>query len=169
MRTLRKFLLSFAVKPSQRRTKMSFLLANTTSLNNNSTILIVWSVCIGVCLGYVINFISKATEEKKAVTLGEIGFLNRRLLKVALRNGSSLRGIVSVVGGELAKISSEKRAAYDFEKARLYIHPDKRIKAEITYGKGEKWYVLLPFITLAIGCAYGMSKVMPLLVDALFK
>lgn len=161
---------------------MSFLLANTTSLNNNSTILIVWSVCIGVCLGYVINFISKAiagpfirallekgaTEEKKAVTLGEIGFLNRRLLKVALRNGSSLRGIVSVVGGELAKISSEKRAAYDFEKARLYIHPDKKIKAEITYGKGEKWYVLLLFITLAIGCAYGMSKVMPLLVEALF-
>ena len=161
---------------------MLFWLADTTSLNNDSTTLIVWAVCVGVSLGYIFNFLSKAvigpfirallekgaTEEGKAVTLGDMGFSNKKLLKLALRNGSSLRSIVSVVGGQLPEISNGKKTVYDFEKAKLYIVPEKKVKAEITYGKSEKWYLLILFIAIAVGIGFGMSTVMPILMEALF-
>ena len=31
-----------------------------TATQNNSTVLIIWAVCIGVVLGYIGNFVSKA-------------------------------------------------------------------------------------------------------------
>ena len=143
----------------------------------------IWGICIGVIIGFIGNFLSKAIVgpfvraliskgaigEENAISLREAGFLYRKLLMIALRDGSSLRNIVSVAGGSLPTITAGKKTAVDYEKALFYIPEDKKTKAHSTFGEGEKWYILLIFIVLAIGCAYGMSKVMPLLVDALFK
>ena len=153
-----------------------------TALENNSTELIIWGICIGVVLGFVGNFISKASMgpfvrallskgavgEDNAISLRDAGFLYRKLLMIAIRDGSALRNIVSVVGGKLPTVTAGGKIAIDYEKALFYIPEDKKSKAEATFNEGEKWYVLLIFIVVAIACAYGMSKVMPLLVEALF-
>ncbi len=152
------------------------------ALQNNSTELIIWAICIGVILGFVVNFLSKAIAgpfirallskgaigEENAISLRDAGFLYRKLLMLSLRDGSSLRNTVSVVGGKLPSITAGGKTAIDYEKALFYIPEDKKTKAQNTFGDSEKWYILLVFIVLAIICAYGMSKVMPLLVEALF-
>lgn len=154
----------------------------TASVQNNSTELIIWAICIGVVLGFVGNFLSKAIAgpfvraliskgaigENNAILLRDVGFLNKKFLLIALRDGSSLRSIVSVTGGALPTITAGKKTAIDYEKALFYIPESKKEKAQATFGDGEKWYILLIFIALAILCAYGMSEVMPLLVEALF-
>ena len=154
-----------------------------TALQNDSTELIIWGICIGVCLGFVGSFLSKAIQgpfvrellskgaigEENAISLRDAGFLYRKLLMIAIRDGSSLRNIVSVVGGNLPTITANGKTAIDYENALFYIPEDKKSKAAATFGKGEKWYILLIFIALAVLCAFGMSKVMPLLVEALFK
>ncbi|MBQ4511328.1 MAG: hypothetical protein II984_11435 [Clostridia bacterium] len=153
-----------------------------TSLPNGSTELIIWAICIGVSLGFVVNFVSKAIVgpfvrallaknaigEFNAISLREAGFLYRKLLMISLRDGSSLRNTVSVVGGKLPTITAGGKTAIDYEKALFYIPESKKQKAQNTFGEGEKWYILILFIALAILCAYGMSKIMPLLVEALF-
>ena len=154
----------------------------TASVQNDSTELIIWAICIGVVLGFVGNFLSKAIAgpfvraliskgaigENNAILLRDAGFLNKKLLLIALRDGSSLRSIVSVTGGNLPTVTVGKKTAIDYEKALFYIPESKKEKAQATFGDGEKWYILLIFIALAILCAYGMSEVMPLLVEALF-
>ena len=154
----------------------------TSTIDNSSTVLIIWGICIGVILGFVFNFLSRAITgpfvrallakdaigQDKAVTLKDAGFLSKRLLKLALRDGSSLRNTVAVVGGHLPTITANGKTAIDYEKALFYIPEDKKEKAGSAFGESEKWYILILFIVLAIACAYGMSKVMPLLVDALF-
>ena len=153
-----------------------------TALENNSTELIIWGICIGVVLGFVGNFVSKAIAgpfvrallsrgaigEDNAISLRDAGFLYRKLLMIAIRDGSSLRNIVSVVGGSLPTITAEGKTAIDYEKALFYIPEDRKTKAEATFSQGEKWYVLIVFIALAIICAFCMTKVMPFLVAALF-
>ena len=152
------------------------------ALQNDSTELIIWAICIGVVLGFVYNFISKsvagpfvralisknAIGEEKAISLRDVGFINRKLLLLNLRDGSPLRNTISVVGGNLPTITAGKKTAIDYEKALFYIPESKKEKAQVTFGDGEKWYILLVFIVLAIIVAFGMSKVMPLLVEALF-
>ncbi|MBR2025155.1 MAG: hypothetical protein IKA02_05045 [Clostridia bacterium] len=154
-----------------------------TALQNDSTVLIIWAVCIGVVIGFVGNFVSKAIAgpfvrallsegavgEDNAISLREAGFLYRKLLAFNLRDGSSLRNTVSVVGGTLPRITANGKTAIDYEKALFYIPKTKKEKAQNTFGEKEKWYILPVFIILAIICAYGMSTVMPLLVEALFK
>ena len=161
---------------------MWFNLTATTTIDNGSTELIIWGICIGVSLGFVINFLTSAISgsfvralleknaigEEKAATLNDIGYLNKWCLKLLLRDGSALRNTVSIVGGKLPTISAGGKTATDYTSARFYISSDKREKASSTYGNKEKWYFLVIFIVLAIGCAFGMTKVMPLLVDALF-
>lgn len=153
-----------------------------TALQNDSTVLIIWAICIGVCLGFIGNFVSKAITgpfvraliskgaigEDNAISLRDAGFLYRKVLMFALRDGSALRNTVSVVGGKLPTITAGGKTAIDYEKALFYIPETKKEKSQNTFGEGEKWYVLLLFIALAVACAYGMSKVMPLLVEALF-
>jgi len=155
----------------------------TASVQNDSTELIIWAICIGVVLGFVGNFLSKAIAgpfvraliskgaigENNAILLRDAGFLNKKLLLIALRDGSSLRSIVSVTGGNLPTVTVGKKTAIDYEKALFYIPESKKEKAQVTFGEGEKWYILPVFIVLAVACAYGMAEVMPLLVEALFK
>ena len=150
----------------------------TAILENNSTELIIWGICVGVILGFVGSFISKsivgpfvraliekeATKEEKAITLSELGFSSKKLLKLALKEGSALRNIVT----ELPYFSNLGENTTPSEESRFYIPQDKLDKAKITYGKGEKWYLLLLFVVLCIGAAFLMSAVMPILVEALF-
>lgn len=154
----------------------------TTALPNASTAFIIWGICIGVTLGFIFNFVSKAIPgpfvralfskdaigEDKAVSLRDLGFLNKKLTLRALRDGSPLRNMVSVVGGKLPTITANKKTAIDYEKALFYIPESKKSKAYAAYGEKERWYVLPIFIILAVAIAYGMTQIMPLLVDALF-
>ena len=159
---------------------MSFYLAGT--LNNNSTALIVWGVCIGVCIGFIINFVSKTIAgilprallskdcigEENAKTLSELGLSNKKLIKLFIKDGSTLRNTVSVIGGKLPKITANGKTAIDYTSARFYIPKEKKEKSSSTYGKCEKWYFLVIFLILAVACSFVMAKVMPLLVEALF-
>ncbi len=158
---------------------MSILLSTTSLV---SIELIIWAICIGVSLGFIYNFISRAIAgpfvrallnkdcigAEKGITLSALGF-NRVFLKLLLRDGSALRNTVSVVGDKLPTAQNGKRAVIDYQNARFYIAEAKKEKASATFGEKEKWYLLIVFIVLAVACAYGMTQIMPLLTDALFK
>ena len=152
------------------------------TLNNDSTILIVWGICVGVCIGFIGNFVSKtiagilprALLSKKCIgaenakTLSELELSNRKIIKLFIKDGSALRNTVSVVGGTLPKITANNKTAIDYSNARFYIASEKQEKARVTYEKGEKWYFLVIFIILAVLCSLIMAKIMPLLVETLF-
>lgn len=159
----------------------------STALDNTSVELIIWAICIGVTIGFVYNFVAKAIAGPfvRAILLGgyigaekgthlkdimpKINSLFAFILKLSLRDGSALRNIVSVVGGALPTKSEGKKTKRDTDSALFYIDESRVEKAKTTFGEKENWYLLIVFVALAIGCAYGMTKVMPILMDALFK
>ena len=155
---------------------------STAPLDNASTALIIWGVCIGVVLGFIYNFVSRwiagsfvrallsqdCVGQSKAISLKDAGFLGKKALHLLLADGSSIRRIIGVVGGTIPVITQGKRTKKDFESAKFYIIEESKDKASVAFGQKDKWYYLVLFIVLAVGCAYGMTKVMPLLMEGLF-
>ena len=137
--------------------------------------IVVWSICAGACLAFIINFVYRTIagpfvralisydhiSEESAVTLDEIK-MNKRILRFLLKDSSPLRAYVSVVGGEIPSFTEGKRKVLDFSSARFYVEESKREKSKNAFDEPEKWYLLIVFIALAIACAYGVSKIVPL-------
>ena len=143
-----------------------------------TSILVVWSICIGACLAFIINYIYRTVagplvrtlmaydhiSEESAASLDELK-MNKRLLRLLLRDGSPLRAYVSVVGGEIPSFTIGKRKSLDFISARFYVEESKKKKALNAFGEPERLIFVFVFIALAIGCAYGMSKIVPLFLS----
>ncbi len=148
------------------------------SAQHMSTDVVVWTICVGACLAFIINYIYRTvagplvrtlmaydhTSEESAVTLDELK-MNKRLLRFILKDSSPLRAYVSVAGGKIPSFTIGKRKVLDFGSARFYVDESKKEKARNAFGEPEKWYLVILFIALAIGCAYGMSKIVPLFLE----
>ena len=142
----------------------------------------IWAICIGVNLAFIVSFISRnvagkvvrlllasPSGEENAQTLTElgykkVGFINRVLLK----DGSSLRKIVHVYGGEIPMAeNTEGILVQDFESARFYIPESQRKHAEVSYGTKQNWIFLPFFVILSIAVSALMAWLMPLLMNAI--
>lgn len=142
----------------------------------------VWAICIGVNLGFIVSFLSRnvtgsivrrllalPTGEENAQTLQELGYKKVSFLnKVLLKDGSSLRKIVHVYGGQIPIVeNTEGVSVPDFESARFYIPESQRKRAEITYGAKQNWILLPIFVILSISVSALMAWLMPILMNAI--
>lgn len=103
--------------------------------------IVVWSLYIGFVVGIAITVLNRivlgglvrklvdrrAQTEGGALTIREVGCSNF-FVKIALRNGSSLRRIVLMAGE-----CNEKQKA-DFSTAKFYIPEENIHRAEVVYG-----------------------------------
>ena len=132
-------------------------------LSFDSPELIVWSACIGfniaMIVAYIIRkttgvFVSKlfdaeATDVESAKTLSELG-CKSRLLKLFLKDGSTLRRTVSVVSEDdkLPIIKGTKaKSMSDFANARFYIAEEKKDRAA-SFKKGKLGWKWIPICTI---------------------
>ncbi len=143
---------------------------------------IIWAICIGVNLGFIVSFISKningsivrkllegQTGEENAKTLSELGYEKISLwTRIILKDGGILRGVVNVVGGTIPKAeNTEGVLVPDFENAKFYILESNKKRAEITYGTKQKWIFLPIFIILSVIISALMAWLMPMLMNAI--
>ena len=143
---------------------------------------IIWAICIGTNLGYlymcfsrnivgniVRKLLASAQGEDNAKTLSELGYTKFSLFhKFLLKDGGILRSCISVVGGQIPKISnSNGEEEVSFDSAKFYISSEGKTKAMRSYGTPQKWIFLPIFIVLSVGVSYLMTLVMPILLDAL--
>lgn len=159
---------------------MQFLFADAEYLIPISSI--IWGICGGVNLAFILSFISRniigkivrsllafpeGEEAKK--TFSELGFKKVSFLaKVVLKEGSSLRNIVYVEGGKLpTKTESDGASSYDWENARFYIPESQKERAKSLYGKRQRWIFLPIFIIVSIGISALMAWLMPMLMNAI--
>lgn len=151
------------------------------SLAFDSPELIVWSACLGLNIAMVISFVLKriegsfiskllsfgASSIESAVTLSEVRESSNKALKLFLRDGSTLRSIVSLVGDSLPRESSEgKRSGKPiFDGARFYIPEDKLKKAESISKGALKWYFLPIYGILSVIITVIVIELLPILTN----
>ncbi len=145
--------------------------------------LIIWSICIGVNLGFLYNYFSNnvvgevvrrllnagATSEESAKTLPELGYTKFSFFhKVTLKDSSNLRRIISVVGNTIPRaINVEGVEGPDWENARFYIDEAKLQKAKSAYGTPQKWFYIPIFVVLSTILSALMAVLMPMFIEAL--
>ncbi len=147
------------------------------TINLSSTNLIIWSICAGVCLAFIISHIYKRLagtlvrtliayehlSKDTAVTLSELGLDNKRS-RFLLRDSSPLMAYVSVVGDSIPR---DENGRYDYASARFYVSEDKKEKASFAFGEPERLFTLLIFIAIVIGCAVALTKLVPIIIALL--
>ena len=142
--------------------------------------LIIWSICIGVNLGVLYNYYSKnivgslvrrlftINSEENAKTIKELGYKKCTLWhKLVLKDTSSLRKLISVVGGKIPTAKNEEgQEVKDWENARFYI-PESKSSAKDAYKTAQKWIYLPIFTILSVIISVLMCFLMPFFIGAL--
>lgn len=141
---------------------------------------VIWAICIGSNIGFlylyfvrnivgsvVRKLLASAQGEDNAKTLSELGYSKFSLFhKFLLKDGGALRSCVSVVGGEIPKISNLRgETEPDFDNAKFYISAESKDKAQRSYGNPFKWMYLPIFIVASIIISIIMCIVMPIIID----
>ena len=147
---------------------------STVISHNITTGMLVWGVCIGAILAFTVYFfqtrilgsliralLKDAQGEDNAKALDELG-KNKAFYRFFLRDKSTLRKYVSVIGGSVPKNAD---GVADFASARFYISEEKSEIAEKRYSRETKiWvYVLAVVALLLIGLI--MFIAMPYLLE----
>lgn len=142
------------------------------ALSFDSSELIVWSVCVGFILGIVATFVIKqvqgkfislllekgANDEDSAVSLEDLGQGSNKFLKLCLKVGSGIRGIVTFVDEADAK-------SPNFEVIRFYVSEDRLEKATSMTKGGMKWYFLPIFSILIVIITIIVIELLPVLTS----
>ena len=145
--------------------------------------LVIWSICIGVNLGFLYSYFSKniigsvvrrligagAASEDSAKTLAELGYKKFSFFhKVILKDTGSLRTLILAAGGAIPEAENEEGVmAKDWENARFYIPESNLQKAKSAYGTPQKWFYIPIFVVLSTILSYLMTVIMPVVIDAL--
>ena len=136
---------------------------------------IVWSIGIGVCIAFFVNYVYKrlvgpfirnlieqnVVGKENALTLKEL-YMDTWLKRWLLSDGAPLRKYISVVGGELPKDKDGKKP--DFENARFYIEKESLEKCQKLFGKKENLFLALLFVVITLGVTLGLSKLIPIIL-----
>ena len=136
----------------------------------------VWAACIGFNITMLFTFFLKGAESRlmnKLLTsqafgketarcLAELG-TSGRLIKFLLRDGSTLRKVVTLSGENDDRLSLQKgaRRHVNFDEAKFYIADENRKRAESIQRSAMKWYLLPLFCALSIGIAIGVHYLIP--------
>jgi ABC-type antimicrobial peptide transport system permease subunit len=154
-------------------------LFNTTNIFGLETVdLTVYSIAIGVFFAFfaywflqnvvgklVRRIAKKAIGEENAKTLEELG-RNNALYRYLLRDGSTLRRMISCVGDALPKAEGGKA---DFTQAKFFVTEDNAKKALHRYPrKISPWWLVLVFF-LAAGISFGATYLVPIILDLFSK
>lgn len=154
-------------------------LFNTTNIFGLETVdLTVYSIAIGVFFAFfaywflqnvvgklVRRIARKAIGEENAKTLDELG-RNNALNRYLLRDGSTLRRMISCVGDTLPKSEGGKA---DFTQAKFFVTEDNAKKALHRYPrKISPWWLVLVFF-LAAGISFGATYLVPIILDLFSK
>lgn len=154
-------------------------LFNTTNIFGLETVdLTVYSIAIGVFFAFfaywflqnvvgklVRRIAKKAIGEENAKTLEELGRSNA-LNRYLLRDGSTLRRMISCVGDTLPKA---ERGKADFTQAKFFVTEDNAKKALHRYPrKISPWWLVLVFF-LAAGVSFGATYLVPIILDLFNK
>ena len=158
---------------------MQFLFADAAYLIPISYI--IWAICIGVNLAFILSFISRnivgkivrsilsfPEGEECGKTFAELGFKKVSFFaKILLKEGSSLRSIVQIEGGQIPTKVADGSIVHDWENAKLFIPESQRKRAESLYGKRQRWIFLPIFMIVSIGLSALMAWLMPILMNAI--
>ena len=152
------------------------------SLSFRAPELFVWCICLGFNIAMVAAYIIKraegelikglldkgATSEENAFTLGELGLEKKRLIKLFLRDGSTLRRMVVAVSGErgaVEKGAQQGRQELDFCSVRFYI-PESMMRKANSMKKGVlRWYLLPIFAVVSVGISIGITYLIPIFLN----
>ena len=183
-----------------------YLFENTNIFGLETIDLTVYSIAIGVFFAFfaywflqnivgklVRRIAKKAIGEENAKTLDELD-RNNALYRYLLRDGSTLRRLISVVGDTLPTVEEEKsaldkmaeesdkeetdkkeatkkvnpfkkQANADFSRAKFYVTEDNSKKALHRYPrKISVWWLVLVF-ALAAGISFGATYLVPVILD----
>ncbi len=147
------------------------------AVNLTSTNLIIWSICVGAVLAFIITHVYKRllgplvrtliaydhTSADSATTLNDLK-LNKGLVRLMLKDSSPAMAYISVVGDCFPR---DKNGKYDYNSARLFVPEEKKEKASKAFAEPERLWVLLVFIAIIIGCAFGLTKLVPIIIALL--
>lgn len=154
-------------------------LFNTTNIFGLETVdLTVYSIAIGVFFAFfaywflqnvvgklVRRIAKKAIGEENAKTLCELD-RNNALNRYLLRDGSTLRRMISCVGDALPKAEGGKA---DFTQAKFFVTEENSKKALHRYPrKISAWWLALVFF-LAAGVSFGATYLVPIILDLFSK
>ena len=135
--------------------------------------MIVWSLCVGLCLGAVMSYLNNRViggyaryllkngicDAERAQTLTEAGYGKNLFLRSALRDGKPLRRLVRFVG-------EEDTVKVDPKATKIYIPEEYRITAELRYEeRGNSLPNLILSVLLLIALALVVLFVMPELLQ----
>lgn len=136
----------------------------------------VWAACIGFNITMLFTFFLKGAESrlmKKLLTgqafsaesarsLNELD-INGWLIKFLLRDGSTLRKVVTLAGESDDRLTLQKgaRRRVNFDEAKFYIAEENKKRAESMQKSAIKWYLLPVFCALSIGIAIGVHYLIP--------
>ncbi len=140
----------------------------------------VWAACIGFNITMLLTFFLKGAEssfivklltsqsfdEESAHSLKDLK-LDGWLIKYLLRDGSTLRKVVTLVGGTDDRLALQKgaKAKVDFDKARFYVTEENKKRAESMRKSAIKWYLLPVFCAVSIGIAIGVHFLLPIILN----
>ena len=141
--------------------------------------LVIWSICIGVCLAICAYFISnntlgtllskllenKATAKENAKTLAELRLDKNVLVRLAVLYNKSLSGIVSLSEEATAEQGKQKGAKIDLATARFYINESGAQRSSFLISRRAKWYLLPIYIAVSLLVGYVASLAAPFVLS----
>ena len=151
-----------------------YLFENTNLFGLETIDLTVYSIAVGVffaffaywflqnIVGKLVRRIAKrAIGEENAKTLDELD-RNNALYRYLLRDGSTLRRMISCVDDALPKAVGGKA---DFTQAKFFVTEENSRKALHRYPrKISAWWLVLVF-ALAAGISFGATYLVPVILD----
>ena len=133
------------------------------------------------------KLLKNGVGEENAKTLADLSS-DKRLYKFLLREGKTLRNMVSVKGGSLtpvnvekegkdapkkkgvkARLASLKRVKYDYTNAEFYIPEDKVEKAKSKFAhRSNPFWLLLVFVLCAV-VGFAMTFLVPIIMELIMN
>jgi len=139
----------------------------------------VWAFCIGFNIAMILNFVLKSVEgslltklfeanalsKDNAVTIDSLGVRGKAILKLLLKDNSSLRKTVLLSNDTRVADEKGKMPKIDFSSALFYINDEQLDRAESLKKGAMKWYLLPVFCAISIGLTLFINFIIPIFVN----
>ena len=139
----------------------------------------VWAFCIGFNIAMILNFVLKSVEgslltklfeanalsKDNAVTIDSLGVRGKAILKLLLKDNSTLRKTVLLSNDTRVADEKGRMPKIDFSSALFYINDEQLDRAESLKKGAMKWYLLPVFCAISIGLTLFINFIIPIFVN----
>lgn len=139
----------------------------------------VWAFCIGFNIAMILNFVLKSVEgslltklfeanalsKDNAVTIDSLGVRGKNILKLLLKDNSTLRKTVLLSNDTRVADEKGRMPKIDFSSALFYINDEQLDRAESLKKGAMKWYLLPVFCAISIGLTLFINFIIPIFVN----